>query len=290
MAKLTAGKPWPDGSESAKPGYVIHLQAEDGLADTVGPRLALLGAASDRIWHVDAVADALGSEQQFSIDTDLAKLESMLAAAKRTEQSVDLIVIDPLTAYLGPRVDYFKDPSVRHVLSKVKVLAEKHRVAAVAVMHLNKAEQQSAIYRTGGSVAFMAAARAAILVTTHPKDDTRRLFLPFKWNLGPKPPGRALDTEEQGIRWDPEPVNTTADEVLGGKPGTPREAVRLREAVTFLRAELADGPCPVDDIKRKARTRCYKWRTVERAKDELYVETYREGGRWLWALPEGSCQ
>src|SRR5262249_4774373 len=159
------GTGWPDEASDAPIGDVLILQAEDDPAITVRPRLERLGADVDRVLTVPADRTAL------SLDAGLPRLERVLAAIG----TVRLVIIDPLTSYLG-KLDYTKDTEVRRALGPLKALAERYNVAVVAVMHLNKNQQQQISYRVGGSIAFSGVARSVVLVAKDREDEGRRLF------------------------------------------------------------------------------------------------------------------
>jgi hypothetical protein len=182
-------------------------------------------------------------------------------------------------------------------------MATRLRIAIVAITHPPKGTGTTAINRFIGSIAFVAAARAAFMVTRDAEDETRRLFLPVKNNLAPLGKGLAFRLEQrligdpgQGIVassvvWETEPVTITADQALqaaddrcgGGGVGA--------EAEEFLRDALAGGAMAVMDLKADAKEAGLSWATIRRAKDRLGVVAEREsygrdgGGRWTWAMP-----
>jgi putative DNA primase/helicase len=281
-ARLTSGKPWPDGATGHSPMDVLLLQAEDGLSDTVRPRLDSLGADPGRVYAIEAVAPGPSGERWFSLDTDLARLEPVLATGR-----VGLLVVDPLTAYLG-KPDSYKDQDVRQVLGPLAKLAAKHGVAIVAVMHLTKSEDRKALYRAGGSIAFTASARKVLVVVKDPDDPERRLLGSVKENIGGKPPTRAFRITELGMKWEDAEAHADIDDILSRPTGPQDEpkAPKLHSAMTFLKAELAGGPVLVAKLRAQVEAQGLNWKTVEKAKAALRVQTSaREGGGWLWALP-----
>src|SRR5262249_12032549 len=209
----------------------------------------------------------------------LLRLRPLLAAGL-----INMLVIDPLTAYLGNR-DSYKDAEVRKLLAPLAKLAEETGVAVVAVMHLNKKQDQKALYRAGGSIAFVAAARIVLAVAADPDDQIRRLLMPIKANVTGQSSALAFCIEDGRLRWEGK-VELDAEQVLSaGAPTGPRPAVKLQAATTFLRDQLARGPRPVSSLKEAAKGH-HAWPTVERAKTDLGVlVTSRPGGGWLWSLP-----
>jgi hypothetical protein len=218
--------------------------------------------------------------------------------AKLTELgSVAVVVIDPITAYLG-HTDSHKNADVRALLSPLSELAARHNVAIIGVSHLNKAVGMQAIMRVSGSLAFVAAARAAYLLATDPLDKTRRLFLPFKNNLGPDRSGIAFRIESATIAspaeplttsricWETVPVSITADEALETECPSGRTSL-LDLAKAWLQDALADGPLTRENVFALAAADGIAEKTLQRASKILKVQKQKSGmtGPWLWSLP-----
>jgi RecA-family ATPase len=155
-SRISRGRLWPDG-EQAPLGAVIVLSAEDGRADTIRPRVDVLGGDPAKIAVLAAIKQG-DAERPFSLAADLPVLEATITAVQAV-----LVVIDPLSAYLG-KTDSFKDAEVRGLLTPLAALAEKTGVAILAIMHLTKNPAQRAIYRAPGTIGFAAAARVMLAV------------------------------------------------------------------------------------------------------------------------------
>jgi len=279
-ARLTTGKPWPDGAPAVPVGDVLLLQAEDGVADTVRKRFDNAGGDATRLRLIDAVCKD-GSEEWFSLESHLEHLRPLLAGG-----TVRLLIIDPLAAYLG-KADSYKDADVRRVLAPLVKLAAETGVAVVAVMHLNKKVDFQALYRVGGSIGFMAVPRVVMLVTTDQHDPERRLLRQPKNNLAAKPGVMAFRITEQGLRWAPAD-DVDPNEALEGPAvaGGQRSAAKTHAAMVWLKEALKAGPVPVHQLKEQAAQLGHAWPTVERAKGSLRLELQRApGGTWVWALP-----
>lgn len=275
IARITTGRPWPDGGPAPR-GNALILSAEDGIADTIRPRIDRMGGDPGRISVVDETA------RGFDLGNDLGDLEAEIVA-----QDVSVVSIDPLSAYLG-KVDSFKDSEVRRLLAPLAAMAERTGVAIIGVFHLAKDTQRRAIYRALGSIAFAAAARAVFAVAIDPENDGRRLFMPVKLNLAKQPPTLAFRLDDGALMWEADAIEgLNVDVVLG--EGAAGESGAQDDAAEFLRAFLAEREHPAGDVLRTARTQGISERTLRRAGKRLGVLRRHEGqpgtaGRWLWSL------
>ena len=208
-----------------------------------------------------------------------------------------LVIIDPIAAYLGC-TDSHRDAALRGVLSPVANLAAKHHVAVVLVAHLNKSGGGKAIYRSSGSIAFIAAARSAWSVTKDKDDASRRLMLPLKNNLGPDVMGLAYTIgEEPGtngpvVVWDQEPVSLSADEALSDFfiGGSGEEHDEVMEWVSG--ALVGSEGVPAVAMLEQAKANGFTAKAARKALKALGGRTLRKGfaeeGTWYWSLPRGA--
>ncbi len=294
-ARVSSGTSWPDLPLLPNPpGGVVLLSAEDDLADTIRPRLDAAQADAARIVAIQAVRRVLVTGQTrddyFDLTQDLPALEAAIAQ----QPDCRLVIIDPLTAYLG-QTDSHKNAEVRAVLARLFELAARHKVAVLAVTHLNKANTLPAIYRAMGSLAFVAAARAVWAVVRDDEDETgrRRLFVPVKNNLGADETGLAYALEPVGsvarVAWESDPVNIRADDALDGGG---RKAKVQHDARQFVIDTITanGGDMLSDDLSTAAEAEGISERTLWRAKKAV-AESYKEkgrGGRWRCKLK--GCQ
>jgi RecA-family ATPase len=208
----------------------------------------------------------------FNLKTDLEALEQ----AVRSKNDVKLVIIDPLSAYLGGKVDAYRDTDVRGVLMPLVQFAEKNNVAVIGVRHLNKSGTGKAIYRGLDSIAFTAAARTVWLLSTDPTDpdSKRRLLTAAKHNLLIEPSGLAFELNGGRVIFEDEPVTLTSDEALGQTSTV--EAVVKDEAVLWLRDTLTPGKSLAStELDKLAETQGIKSSTLRRAKKEASVTSYR---------------
>ncbi len=289
-ARVSTGSGWPDAPhEAGPPGGVVLLSAEDDAGDTIRPRLDAAAADVSRVTMLQAIHPGGGtggdSGRPFNLAEDLPALED----AVRAVPDCRLVIIDPVTAYLGGAVDSHKAAEVRALLAPLGALAARCGVAVLAVTHLNKSAGGPAIYRAMGSLAFAAAARAAWAVTRDRDDPRRRLMLPLKNNLAPDLGGLAYSIEAMGaggqpvLAWEPEPVALSADEALGPDRG---DGGATERAAEWLADALADGPQPARELFERAERAGIRKRTLERAKGRVGAVAVKGGfgAGWEWRI------
>lgn len=292
-AVVTTGGRWPVDRTTCERGQVLIVSAEDDVSDTIRPRLEAAGADLSRCHVLDAVKaqepDGTVTRRGFSLTADLPRLATKLAELG----DVALVIIDPVTAYLG-ETDSHKAAEVRAVLAPLGEVAACHGAAVVCVSHLRKGGGGDAILQVTGSLAFVAAARAAYIVTKDPQDPARRLLLPAKNNLGDDQTGYAFRVESVAlagdiltsrVSWEAERVTTTADEALA-----PAQAAEERsatdEAADWLRDLLAAGPMKASDVQREARRAGIGDKPLRAARERLGIKPRKSAftGGWEWEL------
>ena len=295
-ARVSTGTPWPDCPDKPNPaGGVVLLSAEDDLADTIRPRLDAAGADVSRIKAMEAVkvAEINGPERQslFNLAEDI----DALARAIEQTPGCRLVILDPITAYLGG-TDSHRNAEIRSLLAPLSDLASNYGVAVVAVTHLRKGDGP-AIYRAMGSLAFVAAARAAFAVGKDPEDPTgrRRLMLPVKNNIGNDKTGLAYtlesvpDSNMAVVEWEADPVEMSADDMLTAYPtrNPGPDPTERNEAAEWLIEALDDGPRPAKELLAQAEKDGISKGTLKRAKKELGVISGKDGmtGGWTWRMP-----
>ncbi len=176
----TRGTPLPGDYGRFDAFDVLILTAEDGLGDTIRPRLEDMGADLNRVHALTSIRDFDGTEHFPNLKEDLLMLESALAGG-----NFGMIIIDPINAYLGG-VDGNRDTDIRSVLGPLAAIAERYNVAVVAVRHLTKGGRDKAIYRGLGGIGYTAAARSVLLVGKNPNHPTERVVVCIKHNLAPR--------------------------------------------------------------------------------------------------------
>ena len=218
-AKLSKGEGLDSEMKLTEPLNVIYQSAEDGLADTVKPRLEVAGANCENISVIDESIKSLSM-----ID------ERLEEAVIRTKAK--LLILDPIQAYLGGDMDMNRANEARDMTKK---LAEKYQCAIVLVGHINKAAGNKAAYRGMGSIDFFAVARSVLLVGRVEGEANIRAVVQIKNNLAAFGHPKAFELSEDGFHWLGD-YEITADEVLGG---IAPKANKLEQAKRLLR-EVAE--------------------------------------------------
>lgn len=286
-ACLSTGRPLPGAEGQREPSHVLFICAEDDPGDTIRPRLVAAQADLQRVHVLDEPATPGGQVTSFVLPDHLLQLEKLIV-----ELDVGLVVIDPITAFLSAQVNSHSDASVRSALTPLKGLAQRTGAAVVLVRHLNKSGDQSAIYRGGGSIAFTAAARSALMVGRHPSDPDARVLAVSKANLCASPPslGYRIEASTTGapvLRWLDE-VDVAADDLVA-KPDRSSSARELEAAQRFLAGFLADGEKTAGETIKAAKELGFSESTLKRARRDLVgsrTEKDRSGKvtRHLWHL------
>lgn len=280
-ARVTRGAPWPDGTPGRHPAAVLLLSAEDGWGDTIRPRLEAAGADLDRCICV-AARDVDGEYGPLRRPIVLPDDIAWIAGLTHTTNAA-LVVIDVLAAYLADRIDAHKDQSVRRLLAQLATAAAHTGAAVVMLRHHNKAVGGPAMYRGGGSIGLIGAARAAHAVIRDPDDPDHRLLATIKSNLATEAPtwGYTLtDVPHLGvarITWDPAPDPRTATELLAG--GT---SAALDDAVTWLTdwRKTHPGEVPSAQLTADAASAGISPTTLHRARKQLGLRSRRHGDGW----------
>ena len=210
---------------------------------------------------------------------------------------IRLVIIDPAGAYIGRAgCDDHRDSELRALLGPLSELAAKHRVAVVLVKHLNKGATVKAVNKVSGSTGYVNAVRAAFIVAPDPEDPDRKLFLPLKFNIGPKPQGfafrlKGLGPEEAAPllapfdhlaeedrerlaaqlfrpEWEGR-VDDDPDEVVGEGARKDRGPNKVEACADWLEKFLTPYAWPSDEIKSAAKAAGFTFDNVKEAKAKL---------------------
>lgn len=267
-AKLSKGEGLDSEMKLTEPLNVIYQSAEDGLADTVKPRLEAAGANCENISVIDESIKSLSMIDE--------RLEETVIRTK-----AKLLILDPIQAYLGGGMDMNRANETRDMTKKLAALAEKYQCAIVLVGHMNKAAGNKAAYRGMGSIDFFAVARSVLLVGRVEGEANIRAVVQIKNNLAAFGHPKAFELSEDGFHWLGD-YEITADEVLGG---IAPKANKLEQAKRLLR-ELAEinKAMQSNEVFNLAEEQSISRRTLENAKKELGIRAKRINNSWYWEL------
>lgn len=253
-AACTNGKLMPN-MERLEPFNVIYQTAEDGLGDTVKPRLIEAGADLDRVLVID------DSDVQLTLSDE--RIEKAII-----ENNAKLVIIDPIQAYLGADVDMNRANEVRPIFMRLGQVAQRTGCAILLIGHLNKAAGMQSLQRGLGSIDIAAAVRSVMFIGKLKHDPTMRILTHEKSSLAP--PGASLAFslgDESGFHWVGE-YDITADEMLSGIE--PQRETKTQQAKDLICTLLAGGKQVFsEDIDKAALERGIPGRTVRDAKREL---------------------
>ncbi len=266
IAKLTRGETIIN-EETKEPINVIYQTAEDGLSDTIKPRLVAANADCSKVLVID------------DKETPLTMLDVRLEKAI-AETSARLVVLDPIQGFLGADVDMHRANEIRPVMKHIAEIAEKYRCAIILVGHMNKNSNGKSSYRGLGSIDFQAAARSVLIVGRVKGEPEVRVVCHVKSSLAPEGKSIAfrLDKEE-GFQWIGE-YDVSVDDLLAAD----NRGQKVREAKEFLKEILKSGSMTQKEISEEAENHGIKNKTLWNAKSDLKVE--KIGNQWFWMLPK----
>ena len=267
-AKLSKGEELDNDMKLTEPMNIIYQTAEDGLADTVKPRLEKAGADCERIVVID--------ERDKSLSMADERLEEAII-----QTGARMLILDPIQAYLGGGMDMNRANEARDMTKRLGALAEKYKCAIILIGHMNKASGNKAAYRGMGSIDFFAVARSVLLVGRVEGEPNIRAVVQIKNNLAQFGHPKAFELMESGFKWLGD-YEITADEVLGG---IAPKANKLELAKQMLR-ELAETSNAVqsNEIFDMAEEQGISKRTLENAKKELCIRARKINNSWYWEL------
>ncbi len=299
VSRISTGALWPDGdnlpddANRPRKGSSLLLTAEDGLDDTVRPRLDKMEADCNKIFAIQGsyrepdkestdvpVDDETCRPEFFNLMRDIELLENKV----RQIGDVRIIIIDPLDAYYGARADTHQNALVRAVLGSLAELAQSHHVCIVGISHLRKSSADLAMYRVMGSIGQIAAARTAWVIQPDKENKDRRLLLCLKNNLCREQSGLAFEIKDSRVEYEPGIITETADEAFEDESNT---GPGVQEAIEFLDEYFAREPEPlVTEIWKNAYKAGISNRTLKRAKAKMDIKSNKYPAGWRWKLPE----
>lgn len=273
IALLTRGEPLPEEETATEPINIIYQTTEDGLGDTIKPRLLSAGADCDRILVID--------ENEVELTLSDERLEQAI-----NQTGAKLIVLDPMQAYLGETVDMHRANEIRPIMKRLAFLAECTGCAVILVGHMNKMQGGKSSYRGLGSIDFRAAARSVLVVGRAKDEPTLRIVAHDKSSLAPEGKSIAFELNpETGFQWKGY-CDTLVDELLAGNGTAKSKTMLMEEELENLLVE----PVSAEDIQKRATRLGISQRTLMIAKRNLGVLSEKIGDRWFWKMPNQGCK
>jgi len=258
---------------SAEPMSAIYQTAEDGLADTIRPRLDSFGADCSRVLVIDE------SRKELTLS------DERLEAAVR-ETGARLIVLDPLQAYLGSDVDMHRANEIRPIFKRLCAMAERTDCAVILIGHMNKMQGQKASYRGLGSIDFRAAARSVLVVGRLKEEPHIRIVAHDKSSLAPEGASIAFELDpDTGFQWKG-CCDTTVEQLLSGSGTVQTKTMLMEDALR----ELLTQPTPAEEVQKRASELGVSQRTLMIAKKNLGAVSEKQGDRWYWRLSNQGCK
>ena len=268
-ARLSKGEGLDNDMKVTEPVNIIYQTAEDGLGDTIKPRLLAAGADCSKVLVID------DSDQPLTMAD--VRLEEAIVQTK-----AKMVVLDPIQGFLGADVDMHRANEIRPLMKRIAVLSEKYHCAVILIGHMNKNSNGKSSYRGLGSIDFQAAARSVLIVGRVKDEPEVRVVCHTKSSLAPEGTSIAFRLDKNnGFEWIGE-YDISADELLNGDG----RGQKSRKAKEFLLEILANGGMTQKKIAEEAEARGIKSKTLWNAKRELEIDSVKRGKQWYWMLPE----
>lgn len=277
-AALSRGLPLPcDDDKEYEPIHIIYQTAEDGIEDTIKPRLEKAGADCSMIRVIDE------TDKELSMTDD--RLEQAII-----ETGARLIILDPIQAYIGATVDMHRANEIRPVLKHLGIIAEKHNCAIILIGHMNKASGSKSTYRGLGSIDIQATARSVLLVARLRDKPNIRIMAHDKSSLAPAGDAIGFEMTEDNGMVCIGPYDITIDELLSGNEGRGKKKLDIAE--NFIKEYFGTNKViPSNEIMMEAAKRSIKRNTLLLAKKKLGITSDKEKAEdgtiyWTWIMPE----
>ena len=267
-ARLSNGYGMPFASaEPEEPIHILYQTSEDGIGDTIKPRLIAAGANCNNIRVIN--------EENHPLHFDDERIEKAIVS-----ENAKLLILDPLSAYIGENVNLNQAIDVRSAFRKIYAVAQRTKCAVLIVSHMNKANGISALYRTNGSIDICGAVRSILTVCEDREEKDKRYLVPVKSNLAEKGDAIIFRLSDH-IEWL-ESRAVTADELLSSF-GSSRDT-KQGQAEEEMLALLSEEDKPAYEIYQHFEKLGISKRTVENAKKSLGVKSHRKSKVWMWSL------
>lgn len=267
-AVLSKGQGLDEHMKPEQPLHIIYQTAEDGLADTVKPRLEKAQADCNNIFVIDET------------DVSLSMLDERIEQAILKEKA-KLMILDPIQAYLGAKMDMNRANEARDMTKHLGQVAERTGCAIVLIGHMNKNAGGKVAYRGMGSIDFFAVARSVLLVGRVKGQENRRAMIQIKNNLAERGHAKSFVLTDGVFTWKGD-YDITEDELAGGFAPKTSKQEEAKDLLVSLSCTIKEAA--VSQIQEKARDRGISWRTMEMVKKELQIKSKKVNNAWYWIL------
>ena len=267
-AVLSKGQGLDEHMKPEQPLHIIYQTAEDGLADTVKPRLEKAQADCNNIFVIDET------------DVSLSMLDERIEQAILKEKA-KLMILDPIQAYLGAKMDMNRANEARDMTKHLGQVAERTGCDIVLIGHMNKNAGGKVAYRGMGSIDFFAVARSVLLVGRVKGQENRRAMIQIKNNLAERGHAKSFVLTDGVFTWKGD-YDITEDELAGGFAPKTSKQEEAKDLLVSLSCTIKEAA--VSQIQEKARDRGISWRTMEMVKKELQIKSKKVNNAWYWIL------
>jgi RecA/RadA recombinase len=267
-AALSKGQGLDENMNSGEPMNIIYQTAEDGLSDTVKPRLEKAEANCNNIFVIDET------------NVSLSMLDERIEQAI-LEKQAKLLILDPIQAYLGAKMDMNRANEARDMTKHLGQVAERTGCAIVLIGHMNKNSGSKVAYRGMGSIDFFAVARSVLLVGRVKGQENRRAMVQIKNNLAERGHAKSFLLSDGVFSWQGD-YGITEEELAGGFAPKPTKQEEAKDLLVYL--STSDREVAVSVIQEKSKARGISWRTMELVKKELEIQSKKINNAWYWIL------
>jgi len=274
VALLTKGLPMPDGYSFHGSRVAIYQCSEDGMADTIKPRLEQAGADCDKVAYI--------IDNDIGLTLEDGRIEETIKAT-----GASVFIVDPIQAFIPPDSDMQSATKMRSVLRTLAATAEKYHCAVILIGHMNKDSGNKALYRGLGSIDIAAIARSVLMIS---RDEVRpdiRYMFPIKSSLAPEGPAVAFSMRiGGGLEWHGK-YNLNTSALLDTVTVKTSKRDKARAKMVHM---LQYHDRPAKEMYSGLAEIGVGSRTVEKIKKELQIKTYRSGACWYWSLPKDTLE
>lgn len=269
-ARLSQGEGFDENMKCTDPLKIIYQTAEDGLSDTIKPRLISAGANCNNISVIDET------------DKSLSMIDERIEEAI-IKTNAKLLILDPIQAYLGGNTDMNRANEAREMTKKLGLVAEKHQCSIILIGHMNKAAGNKAAYRGMGSIDFYAVARSVLLVGRIEGQPAKRAIVQIKNNLAESGHAKAFELTKDRFVWLGD-YDITADEILSGIEPRSTKQEMAKKLINDLMKN--NNSISSNEIFELALEEGISKRTLEIVKREMCIKTQKINNTWYWILNE----